>query len=195
MGPIIPYVPKRLVTLPRLAPPPTANPDAYMAWRGLDQILVDIMERFDVGQNKALEVGVEFGYSATALACLFKRVYGIDTFLGDKHSGIQQDHYLSTKERLKSWANLTLFQSDYQSWISKDDDDQYDLIHVDIVHTYEDTFACGLWAVQHAPVVLFHDTTSFLGVRSAVRDIAEKANLVFHNFEPCNGLGILVKTT
>ena len=49
--------------------------------------------------------------------------------------------------------------------------------------------------VHGIPVVLFHDTTSFLGVRSAVRDIAEKANLVFHNFEPCNGLGILVKTT
>jgi hypothetical protein len=67
------------------------------------------------------------------------------------------------------------------------------MIHVDIVHTFEDTYKVGKWAVQHAPVVIFHDTESFLDVKMAVAAVAEEADRAFYNYTPCHGLGILVK--
>jgi hypothetical protein len=82
-------------------------------------------------------------------------------------------------------------RSDYRRWIAQDDT-LYDLIHVDIVHTYADTFTCGLWSAQHAPCVLFHDTVSFRAVRRAVSAIAHLTGKRFYNFEESNGLGILV---
>jgi hypothetical protein len=79
---------------------------------------------------------------------------------------------------------------DYKEWITKDTS-QYDLIHVDIVHTFEDTLACGRWAADHAPVVLFHDTESFSEVKRAVAAIAEDTGKTFYNYPHCYGLGIV----
>jgi hypothetical protein len=82
-------------------------------------------------------------------------------------------------------------RSDYRDWILNDVG-RYDLIHVDIVHTFADTFACGLWSAQHASCVIFHDTESFSAVRRAVIEIARHTGRRFYNFKESNGLGILV---
>jgi hypothetical protein len=68
----------------------------------------------------------------------------------------------------------------------------YDFIHVDIVHTFADTFACGLWSANHAKCVAFHDTESFPAVKRAVADIARQTGKTFYNFVESNGLGILI---
>jgi hypothetical protein len=82
-------------------------------------------------------------------------------------------------------------RSNYQSWIGRDDS-HYDLIHVDIIHTYADTFTCGLWSAMHSSCVLFHDTESFPAVKRAVIDIARKSGKTFYNFKESYGLGILI---
>lgn len=183
--PILPYVPEHRELPARVLPVSTA-------WKGIESILGDLMQRFHVGRSRCLEFGVEFGYSTASLSCFFDEVTGVDRFTGDKHTVNQNDVFLETSERLSSFRNIRLVRSDYRRWIAQDDSNYYDLIHVDIVHTYVDTFTCGLWSAQHAPCVLFHDTVSFSSVRRAVSAIAHLTGKRFYNFEESNGLGILV---
>lgn len=182
--PILPYVPSRREMPPRVVPVPTA-------WKGIESILVDLIRQFSVGRQRCLEFGVEFGYSTAALSCFFDEVTGVDLFTGDKHTVNRSDILAETSANLSGFGNVHLVRSDYRDWVAHDRRD-YDLIHVDIVHTYKDTFTCGLWSVRHAPCVLFHDTVSFPAVRRAVAAVARSAGRRFYNFEESNGLGILV---
>lgn len=177
-------------------------PDWPSAWKGLESILPGIIKKFRVKQNCALEFGVEYGYSTAALAQLFNYVTGVDTFLGDEHSDLQlgggktrprTDFFDYTTKNLEPWSNISLVQDDYRNFIAHgcNDEASYSLIHVDIVHTFEDTFSCGLWAANHAPVCLFHDTVSFPEVCRAVAAIADETGKTFYNYPHHYGLGII----
>ena len=172
-------------------PPSPKYPDWPSAWKGLEIVIPAIIQKFNIRQNTALEFGVEYGYSTGALAQLFDKVTGVDTFLGDQHSLQRDSFYDYTKTNLEPFPNIQLHQMDYREWIAKDDQ-KYDLCHIDIVHTYEDTFTCGRWATDHASVVLFHDTESYSDVKRAVADIAHETGKIFYNYPFCYGLGILV---
>ncbi len=180
---VLPYVPKSRQPPPRVLP-------VDSAWKGIESVLSDLIARFDIGTKRCLEFGVEHGYSTAALSCFFDSVTGVDTFQGDKHT-FYRDLYSETSEALSSFDNIQLVRSDYRDWIAKDNG-SYDLIHVDIVHTYTDTFACGLWSATHSKCVLFHDTESFPAVKRAVLDIARESHKTFYNFKESYGLGILV---
>ena len=173
-------------------------PDWPSAWKGLESILPALMAHFMVAPNRALEFGVEYGYSTAALAQLCRSVTGVDTFEGDRHSDLHvgdrtmpRDSFLEyTRRNLEHWPNIRLVAANYQDWILSDNS-RYDLIHVDIVHTFEDTFACGRWAADRAPVVIFHDTESFSEVKRAVAAIADQTGKHFYNYPHFYGLGIL----
>lgn len=158
------------------------------AWQGLPSIIPCIMEDFGVKGGSAIEFGCEFGYSTAALAHCFERVVAVDTFEGDEHSGVKSNHIGRTAWNLANYPNVELKIADYREFTT---DENYDFAHVDIVHTYDDTFACGQLALDLAPVVIFHDTTSFADVFRAVSDLAEANNCDFHNYHHHNGLGII----
>jgi predicted O-methyltransferase YrrM len=162
------------------------------AWGNIPTILKDIIDRFNINPKIALEFGTEYGYSTSALANYFEKVIGVDIFTGDIHAGIVNDHYEYTKNNLKSWNQIELIKSDYSDFI-KENKDYYDLIHIDIIHTYDATFECGNWAVNHSNVVIFHDTESFPEIKRVCSDLAEMHNLEFFNYVESHGLGILVK--
>lgn len=162
--------------------------DVPSAWKGLEYIIKDILEKFGVGDEKALEFGVEYGYSIVALSNFFKKVVGVDTFEGDQHTYDKNVEGLYEAVKKVVPLNVHLIKSRYQDY---QDSDRYDLIHVDIVHTYEDTFACGDWAMQHSNLVIFHDTESFPDVKRAVSDLGKKYKAKSYNFPHCYGLGIL----
>ncbi len=181
----IDYCPSRFETPPKLI-------DSHSkAWVGLEKIISDIIHFSGIERNSLLEFGVEFGYSAASFANYFKKVIGVDIFTGDSHAGFYGDIYDTTKNNLRDFDNITLVKADYKDYI-KTDDQNYDMIHVDIIHTYEDTFACGLWAAQHSKCTLFHDTQTFATVKKAVADIARKSNKRFYNYRKNNGLGIII---
>jgi len=182
--PVLSYVPRHRQLPPRVLPVPTA-------WKGIESVLGDLIQTFGIGTRRCLEFGVEHGYSTAALSCFFDTVTGVDTFVGDKHTRDTRDLFAATSERLSCFDNIQLFRSDYREWTARDDS-FYDLIHVDIVHTYIDTFACGLWSAQHAQCVLFHDTQSFPAVKRAVIDISRQTRKRFYNFKESNGLGIVI---
>ena len=182
--PVLPYAPRE-----RRMPERVLGVES--AWKGIESILGDLIDRFQIGRDRCLEFGVEFGYSTAALSCFFDSVHGVDTFGGDQHTVNKKDVFPETRARLAPFPNIALFRTDYRDWIAGDSN-LYDLVHVDIVHTFADTFACGLWSAQHAPCVLFHDTESFPTVRRAVAEVARCTGKRFYNFKESHGLGILV---
>jgi Methyltransferase domain len=181
---ITPYIPAHRRAPERVLP-------VLSAWKGIESILSDLIERFDIKTQRCLEFGVEFGYSTAALSSFFDSVVGVDTFVGDRHTGTLMDIYADTAARLSNFHNIQLIRSDYRDWI-KTDKSYYDLIHVDIIHTFADTFACGLWSAEHSKCAIFHDTESFPAVKKAVIEIARSTGKKFYNFRESNGLGILV---
>lgn len=160
-------------------------------WKGIELIIDDILNRYKINRESCIEFGVESGYSTVVLSNFFKRVIGIDTFEGDMHAGKHLDNFAETKLRLSEFENIKLYKSDYKDWISNDEN-YYDLAHVDIIHTYKDTYACGLWAVQHTKCAIFHDTESFMEVRNAVIDIARATGKRIYNYPYSNGLSIII---
>lgn len=161
------------------------------AWGGLELIIEDILIQHDIPRNSCIEFGVEFGFSSVVFSNYFKVVTGVDIFSGDEHTEHKGDHFEQTKNRLKTYENITLYKADYRDWIAKDQK-TYDFAHVDIVHTYQDTFDCGLWAAKHAKCAVFHDTESFPEVRRAVFDIAKVLNKKAYNYHKHHGLGIII---
>lgn len=179
------YVPRKL------SMPPKLIQSKSQAWVGLEKIILDVIEFSGIKQHSALEFGVEFGYSTAVFANYFDKVTGVDIFTGDPHAGYHGNIMQETSHNLRDFSNIQLIQADYKEYI-KQDDKRYDLIHVDIIHTYEDTFACGLWAAQHSDCTVFHDTQSFPDVKRAVADVARKTGKKFYNYRPCHGLGIII---
>jgi hypothetical protein len=157
----------------------------------LIKIILDIIKFSKIKPEAALEFGVEFGYSTAVFANYFKTVKGVDIFTGDSHAGHYGDILQETQNNLREFKNIELVRADYREYISTDRN-RYDLIHVDIIHTYEDTYACGLWAAQHSDCTLFHDTQSFPDVKKAVADVAAKTKKKFYNYRHCHGLGIVI---
>lgn len=167
--------------------------DVASAWKGLEMIIGDIISRFGIDRQKCIEFGVEFGYSSVVFSNFFERVTGVDTFEGDIHTENKLEHFQQTRERLKPYGNIHLVKSDYRDWIVRDNQ-RYNLAHVDIVHSYKETFECGIWAARHSDCVIFHDTESFPEVRKAVKDIARATGQQLYNYPYHYGLGILVDT-
>ena len=172
--------------------PPLVLEETSTAWKGLDCVIGDIMDHFEVGHSLCIEFGVEFGFSTVALSNFFEKVIGVDTFLGDIHTSSRRNHFEETSQRLSQYRNIQLVRSDYQTFIQSHADIQADLIHVDIVHDYKHTYQCGLWSAQHSRCTLFHDTDTFPAVRWAVRDVARKCGKTFYNYPHHCGLGIVV---
>ena len=161
------------------------------AWGNIPTIIKDIMIRFNIKGKKAIEFGVEYGYSTSALANYFDKVVGVDTFMGDIHAGHKGDHFETTKNNLVNFENVTLVQQSYQDFILNHNE-RYNFAHVDIVHTYQDTYLCGEWCINHSDIVVFHDTISYKQVCSAVEDLSEQYDMKFYNYTESHGLGILV---
>ena len=181
----IEFIPKSR-DFPSLAEQPHTS-----AWGNIPTILKDIIERFDIDTTNALEFGVEYGYSTSALSNYFTNVLGVDTFTGDIHSDLKDEHLEETKGYLEPYKNITLVKSDYKEFI-KNNFGKYGLIHIDIIHDFEHTYECGAWSVQHSKVTIFHDTESFSEVKSACRELANNYDLEFYNYKESHGLGILV---
>lgn len=166
----------------------------WTSWGDIPSIIKQLIEDFQLNNKKALEFGVEYGYSTAAFANYFETVTGVDTFTGDMHSGFKENHINITKDNLKDFYNINLIQADYREFISKHNQ-LYDLIHIDIIHTYEDTYICGEWSVNHAKLTVFHDTESFPDVKNVCLDLSKKYKLPFLNYKPSHGLGIIYNGT
>jgi len=191
---MIDYIPEKI-----------SNPeilDVTSAWNTIPKIIDDLLTRFNISRNVALEFGVERGFSTYVLANYFKRVIGVDPFdwiLDDK---VSRDYY-DVLKLLRECNNIQLIQSRFEEFIKHDIFEMYDLIHIDIgydTHAYDITYPAGEWAASHSNCILFHDTISFPEITTACEELAVKYNFEFYNYREdigdaglvC-GLGILIK--
>ncbi len=73
------------------------------AWGDIPTILKDIITRFNLKTDKALEFGVEYGYSTTAIANYFDEVIGVDNF--SKYGKLKRAH--DNSENFKLYTLLS----------------------------------------------------------------------------------------
>lgn len=168
---------------------------APSAWIGLEKIIRPIAKDFNLKTESALEVGVDYGYSLSALSNVFSKVVGVDMFCGDEHAGTRDEgQYHSVLKSFSGKENVQVVKSSYQGYFqSLSNETHFDLIHVDIVHTFDETYECGKLSLEHSKCVVFHDTLSFPDVHRACEKLSVDFNCEFHNYPHCHGLGILVK--
>ena len=173
--------------------PLPVSPTVPSGWTGLERIMPSLVRLFCRNRESALEFGVEYGYSTSVLAQLFDEVHGVDWFKGDEHSNWREDYSDITIANLAHRSNITLWKESYQEYLATVADNQrWDLIHVDVVHTFAATYEVGRWAADHSPVILFHDIEAFWPeVKQAVLQIAEETNREVYLYPRCFGLGIL----
>ena len=171
--------------------------DVSSAWKGLEDYMIPLIKNFNIQQNIALEFGVDQGYSSHVFSQLFKKVIGVDAFIGDAHINHQQgdDFYNTIKQRFTG-TNIDIIRADFRDFIRSEEANKtnYDLIHIDIVHLYQETFECAEWAIQKSNVVILHDTESFPEIKRVCNDISKKHGINFYNIPEHHGLGILSKT-
>lgn len=172
---------------------PKTRLDAPSAWKGLENYLPSVLESFQAKLNCALEFGVDSGYSTFILSQLFKKVTGVDTFSSDIHTGHDQGDkfYQEIRNKFKN-TNIGLVRMDFRDFI-KNCNCRYDLIHIDIVHIYKETFDCAEWSIQHSNLVILHDTCSFPEINRVCEDISVKYGTGYYNIPEYNGLGILYR--
>ena len=191
---MIPYIPESLNS-PRVI-------NVKSAWETLPGVIADILDRFNIRRQKALEFGVELGYSTSALANYFDHVIGVDPF--DWVFGDGQDRSAeAVAAGLKDFPNIVLYKELSDSYIKRNMEERYDLINIDIgyeTHCYNTTFPSAEWAVQHSDCVLFHDIFSFPEINQVCEELSDKYGFDYYGYsEPMGpagvicGLGILIK--
>ena len=176
--------------------------DVLSAWQPLAFVIKDILDRFNVKRDLALEFGVERAYSTTVFANYFKKVIGVDPFNWIFTDGFSRD-FETVKELVKGYKNIELINCYSEEFINEHYNERFDLIHIDIgyeTHCYATTFPSAEWAVQHCDCVLFHDTLTFPEINQVCEELSEKYGFDYYNYieeagpvgVPC-GLGILIK--
>jgi predicted O-methyltransferase YrrM len=176
------------------------NPKALNCcmWGDISTILKDIIIRFNLKTNSALEFGVHWGGSISALSNYFKSVIGIDNFelARDFTDSVCEKKKIDCLKLLRDngFLNIELIRSDYKDYIKKETR-QFDLIHLDMYHLYPEVYECGSWAVSHSDCVIVHDTLSYPETMKACKDITKENRLTFYNYPYSDGLGILTKKT
>ena len=167
--------------------------DVSSAWEGLENYIISIIKNLNINTKTALEFGVDRGYSSYIFSKIFNKVVGVDPFESDIHIGHKQgdDFYKTIQDRFTN-TNVELVRSRFEEFIMNNNN-RYNLIHIDIVHLYEPTYKCAEWSIDHSDVVILHDTCSFPEIDRVCKDIATKYNLNYYNIPEHHGLGILYK--
>lgn len=153
-----------------------------------------------------VELGVYLGHSLATMAeaCidnnLDTKLYGIDHFLGDEHSGKfgTEIEDIATK-CLSEYPNVTLIKRSFNEAL-KDWDGTIDLLHIDGRHFYEDIKEDFTNWSKFVPVgghIILHDTQVLergFGVKQFFRELKEKyPKWEFSERTESNGLGIITK--
>jgi hypothetical protein len=167
--------------------------DVSSAWEGLENYIIPIIKNFNINPKTAIEFGVDHGYSSYVFSKVFDKVIGVDSFEGDCHIIHEQgDSFYNTVKSRFADTNVEIIRSRFEEFINNNNN-KYDLIHIDIVHLYDPTYKCAEWSVDHSNVVILHDTCSFPDINKVCCDIAENKNINYYNIPVCHGLGILYR--
>lgn len=174
------------------------------AWEGH---ILYIYSQIPIWKPKIIvELGVYYGHSLATMAesCLDHKLdtklYGIDHFLGDEHSGeFGTEVEDVATECLSKYPNVTLIKKSFNRAL-EDWDKPIDLLHIDGRHFYEDIkedFENWGKFVPDGGHIILHDTQetgSGFGVRRYFAELREQyPNWGFSERKESCGLGIITK--
>jgi len=145
-----------------------------------------------------VDLGVDYGYSTFVFANALKgtsgTVYGVDSFMGDFHTGFRNTSEIVKKNITDhSVTNLELVVGDFEilanSWKTP-----IDILHIDGLHTYEavkNDFTKWSPFVKENGIILFHDiAVQSFGVKELFREVTGGYKLFFLHY---GGLGIFTR--
>src|SRR5271165_1254365 len=151
----IPYIPHTIIRPGRVL----EHPLCPSAWAGIESILADLLLKFNVGRHIALEFGCEYGYSAIAFSNFFERVITVDPFGQFTHQ--LEEMWKVAERNCAPYGNIQIVRMGWQQFVNAAgvaSNQQFDLIHIDAEHNYEECFGNGVWACERSRFVIFHDT-------------------------------------
>ena len=146
-----------------------------------------------------VDLGVDHGFSTFCFAMpRIGKVYGIDSFEGDVHSGQRNDYtyeyVLQKREKLFMNENVTFIKG-YFDEVAKTWSLPIDILHIDGLHTYKavkNDYETWSKFVKDDGVILFHDTC--VEERNfGVKQFFKELDLPKVNFTQSYGLGVVSK--
>lgn len=147
-----------------------------------------------------VELGVDYGYSSFVFANALKnqgivgKIYGIDLFQGDIHTGHRNtfNSVMKLKEE-QNMDTLEIVEGDFSD-ICKTWTDPIQILHIDGLHTYEavkQDYENWHGFVEDTGVIIFHDVEAF---KDSVGRFFQEINGGYKlYFTHSAGLGIFTK--
>ncbi len=172
-------------------------------WQGHRNFIYDYFKY--IRPQTVIELGTHYGCSFFAMCQSMKdnhldsKLYAVDTWEGDPQAGFYGDEVwetvTATKQKFFSGQNTEFLKMYFNDAVKKFDDETFDLIHIDGLHTYEavsEDFHNWLPKLKKDGVMLFHDVDSEkkYGTNIFWEEIKRKYPCFFE-FSHSWGLGIL----
>jgi hypothetical protein len=178
--------------------------DLHTPWAGHKRFSYDLIKTFK--PVRIVELGTAKGTSLFSFAQSIKdggfidsKVFAIDTWQGDKHTGIYGDDvYLFVANEIKEHytnVRIELIRDTFDNALNFFEDNSIDLLHIDGLHTYEAVkhdFFSWLPKVKQDGIILMHDIHEFnddFGVHLLWAELKKQYSTL--EFEHSHGLGIL----
>lgn len=140
-------------------------------WQGHRNFIYDYFKY--IRPQTVIELGTHYGCSFFAMCQSMKdnhldsKLYAVDTWEGDPQAGFYGDEVwetvTATKQKFFSGQNTEFLKMYFNDAVKKFDDETFDLIHIDGLHTYEavsEDFHNWLPKLKKDGVMLFHDVDS-----------------------------------
>jgi hypothetical protein len=182
-----------------------SNPEIELTtgWAGHKNFAYDLVT--NTNPKTIVELGTFYGFSLFSMAQAVKdnnyktKIYGIDTWKGDKHAGRLTDNtFLEVKSVIKkhySELNIKLIKSLFSHALNKFENKSIDILHIDGLHTYnavKKDFLSWLPKLSENGIIIFHDTNVTkhdFGVKVLWDELKKKND--HWEFFHSNGLGII----
>ncbi|MCX6751897.1 MAG: glycosyltransferase [Candidatus Nomurabacteria bacterium] len=177
--------------------------DSSWPWVGHKYFAYDLIE--NIKPEIVVELGTHYGTSFWSFSQAVKdqnldtKLYAIDTWEGEKHSGFYGEEVFETVKKIKEdfYCNLkiNLIRKRFNNALVEFKDNSIDILHIDGLHTYEavkNDFQNWLPKIKQNGIILFHDVKvaeNDFGVYKFWNEL--KVKYITVEFYQSFGLGIL----
>ncbi len=173
------------------------------AWVGHRNFAYDIVSFLE--PENIVELGTHHGCSFFAMAQAIKdyslntQLVAVDTWQGEEHAGFYDEsiyeQFVKIKNTYYQKNNIVIHRMLFDEALKKYEDEYFDIIHIDGLHTYEAvTYDFNTWLpkLKKNGIVLFHDVYSLphFGTNRFWQEIKNEYECHFE-FLHCYGLGVL----
>ena len=174
-------------------------------WSGHKYFVYDLIR--NIKPKIIVELGSERGVSFFSMCQAVKdgdlniKLYAIDTWAGDKHSGFYSENtyknFVKYKNKYYSELDIEILRMFFDEAVSKFKNSSIDLLHIDGLHTHEAVkhdYETWLDKVKPSGTILFHDTVERgrgFGIYKLWDSLKLKNNSI--EFTHSHGLGVLIK--